>query len=392
VIDEEGKLLGIVNVVDLFVVLSALVLVVGGVAVVAGIGPLGDAPPTSGNGSDTPDTGDEDPANLTTRYATVNLGSQPWYVVEEIQEGDEMSVPNAPDNLTVTDVYVMPRVNEPSAVFVRVRLQGRLTRNQTTNLTRFTFAGNQLSQGSALQISTEGYTRRGRVLGLDDSTPELPTSERSVVTRTRISREEAAEIERGDTYELHGQTLATIERLTVYPTDSPDERLVILGLDVRTLDYRGGSWFAARPLRLNTRIPFETDSYNIGGEVVHRGDTTLPGEVGRTTVTVQIQDASPELAESISVGMTESFRGVRTVEVVDRRVEPASIIVTSEDGNVYEREHPRNKDVSLTLELRTRRTDEGLQFRGQPLVSNERIILYFDGLTVGGTIIEIQED
>ncbi|MEF8886408.1 MAG: DUF4330 family protein [Haloarculaceae archaeon] len=81
IIDDEGRLFGTVNVIDALVVLFVLAVVVAGVALLTG-----------GGGSD------ETP----TRTVVVDVGQQPGYVVDAIEEGPvETSAVVAIENKTV---------------------------------------------------------------------------------------------------------------------------------------------------------------------------------------------------------------------------------------------------------------------------------------------------
>jgi len=392
VIDEEGNLFGVVNVVDALVVLFVLAVVVAGIALVAG--PLandGDGTGLDGNDDDggTP-TETRDPA---TRYATIDLGGQPAYVAERIAEGDRMSSPDTPGNLTVTDVYVGPGSNATATatVVVRARLEGELVDNRTLDRTTFEFVGGPVTRGRAMTIDAEEYTVEGTVQTVDEEGADLSTSSRRVLVRATVRQETAHTIEEGDVFRVADRTVGTVETLTVYPGSGPGERVVMVGLDLTAIDRPAGATFAGSRLRLGTRVPFETNDYALSGEVIRRNAVSLPGEPERTTVTVELRNVSPRRADSISVGMTEAYGDTTTAEVVAKDVEPATVVVRSDDGNVYEREHPRNVVVSLTLQLRTRRTNDGLQFRGRPLRSGEAITFDFGSVTVEGTIIEIED-
>ena len=66
IIDDEGRLFGAVNIIDALVVLLVLAVVVAGVALVTGGGSTGERP---------------------TRTVVVDVGQQPDYVVDAIEEG-----------------------------------------------------------------------------------------------------------------------------------------------------------------------------------------------------------------------------------------------------------------------------------------------------------------
>jgi hypothetical protein len=86
IIDDDGDLFGVVNVVDALVVLLVLAVVAARVALVNPFTPSEEA----------------------TRYATVDLGEQRPYVEELVSEGDILSQENSESNVTVRDVHVTP--------------------------------------------------------------------------------------------------------------------------------------------------------------------------------------------------------------------------------------------------------------------------------------------
>ncbi|MGM0718641.1 MAG: DUF4330 family protein, partial [Halobacteriota archaeon] len=79
VIDDEGRLFGVINVIDVLVVLFVVAVVVAGAALVF---------------SDDP----EPEPNVETTYATLDLGTHLDAIVEELNEGDTYA-PNDLDTL-----------------------------------------------------------------------------------------------------------------------------------------------------------------------------------------------------------------------------------------------------------------------------------------------------
>jgi hypothetical protein len=89
-LDDEGKLFGAVNIVDALVVLFVVAVAVAGAALVFQPEPEPESP---------------DP---TTTNVTLDLGTQPSYIVTEIAEGDTYS-PDSNSKLTITEVYPTPQ-------------------------------------------------------------------------------------------------------------------------------------------------------------------------------------------------------------------------------------------------------------------------------------------
>jgi len=471
-IDDDGRLFGVVNLVDALAVLFVLTVIVAGIAFV---NPFASPEPA-------------------TRYATIDLGEQPGYLAERIDEGDEMVLEDAPGNLTVTDVHVTPASGDRVNVVVRAQLRGRMVFDETRGRDVFEYDGDRLTQGRSLRIDTLEYVAEGTVVSVDETDPDLATSTRSVLVQATVSPETARTIERGDAFRVSGREVATVDSVTLLPGPGPDRHLVVLGLDLVTIDRGDGPQFAGRELRLETTVPFRTeeyalssritrvgtttpnmgdsqvvvrttvqtttansigvgdeyrigsttvgtvesiqryptgdqttervvlgltlrtlqrggtvqfgtrelrlgtsirfttDTYSLSGQLIRRNGLSLPGEPRERTVQIKLANVPPELADSISAGMTETRGDTTIAEVLDVRVEPAEITLTSEDGNIFRREHPVNRDVYLTVRVRTRETPTGLQFHAQPLQSGNDIVLDLGSVTVRGTVVELRND
>jgi hypothetical protein len=368
ILDDQGRLFGIINVIDLFAILFALAVVVAGVALVFSGGP-----------SESPD--------LDTRYVTLDLGNQPSYVTERISEGDVSTTANAPGNLTITDVYVTPAGGQ-SSVTVRARLTGQLQGNGDE--ATVTFAGEPLILGRELTAETSEYRVSGTVTSVDRAGESLPISTTDVLLTTTMPADIAAAISDGDQYRANGQTLATVESLTVYPADNPSIRRVHLGLSLRTLTRQGQPQFGGQDIGLGRSITVSFGRYDVNGQVTQFGRSSLPGDVTTTTVVMELSDVPPERASNVRAGLTETVGDTQYAEITDVRSEPSEVVLTSDDANISLHEHPRNVDVYVTVELRTRETEDGLAFHGQPLRLNDSIALDLRFVTVRGPVIELR--
>lgn len=367
-LDEQGRVFGLINIIDLLAVLFALAVVVAGVALVF-----------SGGSSEPPETD--------TRYVTLELGNQPTYVTERISEGDLSDIDGAPDSLTITDVYVTPSGGRSSTVTVRARITGQLQENGET----FAFAGNPLILGRDLTVETDEYRVSGTVTAVQRDGDTLPVSTTDILLTTTIPADIAETISEGDQYRANGQTLATVESTTVYPANNPSNRRVHLGLSLRTLTRHGEARFGGQSVGLGQSLSIPLGQYDVSGQVTQVGRTSLPGDVTSTTVVMELSDVPPERARNVRVGLTETVGNTQYAEVTDVRTEPSEVVLTSQDGNISLREHPRNVDVIVTIDLRTRETDSGLMFHGQPLRLNDRIVLEFRFVTLRGTVIEFRQ-
>lgn len=223
------------------------------------------------------------------------------------------------------------------------------------------------------------------------SEPVTPnTTATDVVLESTVPTTMADSLAAGDTYRVQGTPVATVESVQVYPTGSLSEKRVLVGATLQTVTRDRVPAFAGTPVKLGTEIPLRTDTYNISGEVVRVGSQEPPGEVTETTVRLQLDNVSPEVADSVRMGMTETTDGTTFAAITRKRSTNATVVLTSDDGDIYRRQHPVNRDVSLTVKLRTRTTDSGLTFHGRSLQENTQVILDIGTITIRGTVTEIQ--
>ncbi|QSG05110.1 Uncharacterized protein HSR121_0756 [Halapricum desulfuricans] len=367
-IDDEGRLFGVVNVIDALVVLLVLAVLIAGVAL---LNPFAST-----------ETAEQDaPLETAERYATIDLGEQRPFVAEQISAGDVTSS----SDVTVTDVYVGPASGSNVSVTARVRINGSLAEDGNS----FRYLGDGVRQGGAFTLETDEYTANGTITRLDTEGVVLGSDTTAVVLRTTVSNTVANAIDIDDTFNLAGRSIATVQAANVYPTSNDSTRRVLLGLDLETVTRESGAYFGGDRAALGSTIPFETDRYELSGEVIGRDAYVPNGSVTTETISVKVENVDPEFADGIEVGMVEESMDEPTAEIVDKRTEPATVILTSDDGNIYERTHPRNEDVYLTVDATVRETASGYQFHAQSLKEGDTITLDFGTITVRGTVTDI---
>ena len=358
VIDDQGRIFGTINVIDALAVLLVLAVVAAGAALV-----LAPAPePTE------PD--------LATISATIDLGAQPEYVVNAIEVGDTYS-PAGDSTLTITDIYLSPQDGQQ-----QVRLGVELEGPRSGDHLQYDGAPPRL--GRNLTIVTDSYQISGTLVELG-STPTGESTE--IVVTDTVSTATASAIEVGDTYQLGSQTLGTVESVSVYGTQNPDRKRVYVGLKLNALSQGDHHSFAGTALREGATIPFETADYRLNGTIHRTGALEQRGSPSTRSVTLQLRNVTPRLANSIQPGMTERT-GETTIAVitsVDRS--NATVILTSQDGQIYEREHPRNQDLTITADLRVRQTTNGVTFKGETIQQGSTVVLDFGSITVRATVV-----
>lgn len=359
-IDDRGRLLGVVNVVDAFVVLVVVAVLAAGVGFV-----LSEGGTLSANRQT---TGSEH----ATRYATIDLGSQPSYLAALISAGDTARTGNG-EGLSITDVYVGPTGGRSATVVVRAALRGRATSDGDGILV----GGSRLRSGRSFSLDTGEYAVEGTVTSVGRDDASLPMEEIPLLLETTMSTSIAETIEVGDTYRLADRTIATVQSVRTVPTVDPTERRVFLGVTVRTISHSPTRFFGVHPVTLGGTLPVRTPNYSVSGRVLRLGSTSLPGTPVRTTARIEIANLSADLADNLRTGMRETNDGTTLARVTDRRVEPATT-------------QPNKREVTLTVSLRTRETGAGLQFHGRPLHEGTRVVLDFGTIRVRGTVVDIE--
>lgn len=368
VLDNEGKLFGLVNIVDVLVVLLVAAIAVAGVALLFSPGGTNE-----------------------TRYVTVDVGGQPQYIADQITTGDEWT-PQGGGSFVITDTYASPNTGEESEgtanILIRAAVNGSAIGEENQQIINFN--GEPLSFGRELEIDATSYTITGTVTAVDQEGTEIETQSESLALETTVDRGIANQIDAGDQYRVGADTQLTIETVTVYPTSDENMRRVILGVTVQTRTVDGVPLFGERSVQTGSQIPVRTQAYTLTGEVLTIGSFDEPGVPATRTLTMEIEDLPPSRADAITVGLTESTQDITTAEILEKEDRPAERLVERDSGFEFI-EHPRNRDLILTIEVSVRETQDGrIQFRGDQLNAGEELMLSLGGIQIEGTVTSIE--
>ncbi|MFB6188651.1 MAG: DUF4330 family protein [Halapricum sp.] len=246
------------------------------------------------------------------------------------------------------------------------------------------FGSTTVRSGASVPFRTDAYELNAQIQRVDQG---LDQSSTQVLVSDTVSSEDAANITKGDQYVVAGHSIATVESVTSYGTNDPDQRTVYVGLTLDTLNYGELPQFGSTIVRQGAMIPFKTDEYELSGRVQRVGTTELPGTPITGNATIEIKNIKPSLADSIQSGMTDRSGGETIARITSVERDNATVILTSDSGQIYRREHPINQDVTITAELSLRRTAAGLRFKNRILQQGQTVRLDLGSLTVEGELV-----
>ncbi|WP_324665331.1 DUF4330 family protein [Haloarcula sediminis] len=357
-VDEEGNLLGVVNVVDLLAVGLVLAIGITGAAVVftGGVAP-------------------ESPESATT-HATLDLGQQPTYIAAAISEGDSYS-PTGDSNLSVTGVHLAPAGNGTQVV-IGVEVRGVASNG------RVRYAGAPLRLGRQLGVNTSTYNATGRVTDFGAEST-LATGATTVVVSDRLAAADAEAVSAGDKITVAGRTVGTVTAVDVAPTASGSERAVRTEVELRTYRRGGTPTFGQTAVRPSRALELPTSDYTIDGRVTRVGDGL--GRLTNRTVTLSATRVREPVASIVRPRLAERSGGRTTAYVTGVSTEPSPVVATTANGTVVTGDHPTRYDLTLTTELRVRETATGPQFRGERLQYGSTVVLDLGTVTVETTVV-----
>lgn len=371
-IDDEGRLFGLINIVDILVVLLFLAIGIAGFALFTG------------------GAGEQE-----TRFVTVNLESQPGYIAEQITVSDEWDVQGS-DSFTITDVYRAPAIDaeNDTQVLLRAQINGtplgdtqEVTAEQ--QLQPISFNGDPLRFGDQLNVQTSKYRVAGTVTAIGQTEAELPTQSRRFVVEATVDRSVADQIDVGDRFVSGGTEQLRVETVNIYPTLQEGVRRVVVGITAQTRVKSGVTLYGSQPIQADTSINVQTETYQLAGDIVTVGGVEPPGTASSRTVTIDVENIAPERANAITTGATEQSQDVITAQVLSKVAQPATETIQS-GGGFQTIEHPTQLDLTINIELSVREFQDGrIQFRGESVNIGDMLSVVLDGIVVEGTITDV---
>ncbi|NLV09786.1 DUF4330 family protein [Halomicrobium mukohataei] len=283
VLDDEGNLFGFVNVIDALAVVLVLAVAVAGAALVFG-----------GN--------DQLESDLATTNVTLDLGTQPDYLVAEMNEGDTYSL-GGNSELTVTDIHLSPQ-DDQTHVTIRAELQGQ------PNDDSIIYADAPLRFGRTLDITTSRYEVSGEIRAIGDGN-SLDRETTTVVLQDTVPTTDAREMTAGDEVQLARRTVATVTDVAAYARNNSTQRTVYVEVELETYTQQGERRFGTTQLRRGQTVTLPASEYTIDGRLERIGDGLDRKE---TDVLVE-STVDVETAARIADGDLATIAGHETAEV-----------------------------------------------------------------------------
>ncbi|GCF14786.1 hypothetical protein Harman_27210 [Haloarcula mannanilytica] len=305
-LNDEGSLFGLINIVDALAVLLVLAVVVAGAALVL--------------------QPDSEPPDRTTTNVTLDLGPQPQYLVSEINEGDTYS-PNSDSELTVTDVHLTPQ-DDQTRVILRTTIEG------PTSGDSLSYSGAPLRLSRSLAIATSRYEVSGQIRAVSGDN-SLETETTTVVLRDTMATAETRAVTAGDEIWIGGRTVATVEDVAAYARENASQQTVFIEADLETYTQQGRQRFGNRQVRPGQPITLSAAEYTIDGRLEQVGSGLQP-----TTADVLVETTvNAETANDIAAGDVATVAGHDTAEI--------------ETVTTYDTQNPDRKRVLAGLALTT---------------------------------------
>ncbi|MFU1780587.1 DUF4330 family protein [Haloarcula japonica] len=338
-LDENGNLFGLVNVVDALAVLLVVAVVTAGVALV--LQPESESPEPN------------------TTNVTLDLGTQPSYIVSEITEGDTYS-PGGDSELTITDVHLTPQ-DDQTRVILRATLQGAPDGDSLT------YADAPPRLGRPLTIATSRYEVSGqiRAVGGDNS---LAQEDTTVVLRDTMATAEAQDVTPGDEIRLAGRTVATIEGVAAYTAGNTTEQTVFVEAELDTHTQQSDRRFGGTQVRRGQTVTLPAEDYTLDGRIKQVGSGLQPA----TTDVLFEATVDAETADRIATGDVATVAGYEAAEV--------------QTVTTYATRNPDRKRALVGLSLATIESNGRQQFGNAIVQRGNNITVSTASYDLSGTI------
>lgn len=343
-IDEKGRVFGLINIVDLLVIVLLVAVIAAGAALVLGTG--------------------EEPSEEEEQYVTLEMNSQPEYIAEEIQEGDQWDPEGG--TLTVTDTYMAASSSDDNVdIWIQAKINGTTISNDTEVIA---LGDTPVRLGERLELNTDRYSAGGTITDISESTAEIDTETRDITVVTDVDQQTADRIAVGDGFTVGDRTWMTVEEIvTRYATASSDTDRLVLGVNTEVRTGENTPQLGHRTVQLGESIPVRIGGDQMTGSIISVDSFEEPGEASDRTVTMQANATEQPAADLVEPGMVETVGDNQFAEVL--------AVESSEEM------------VEITVEMSVKEQEDGaVTYRTDTLLLGESVVLQLDS----GPVVEWQ--
>jgi len=193
----------------------------------------------------------------------------------------------------------------------------------------------------------------------------------------------------GDILLLNDNNNSMIVDIAVTSKKGSERDLLILAdLDAEVDDVK--IFFGNQELKVGKTIKLATPFVEFVPTIVSFGNDLGEITTDNKIVTVLFENVKPWIADSLIVGAKQEVQGDVVASLLSKDITPAKMVVQSEAGDVFLRDHPLNKDVRATVEISSQNMNNYNYFQGSEVFVGGSLTFYFDGLTVSGHVINLE--
>ncbi len=244
-----------------------------------------------------------------------------------------------------------------------------------------------LREGQTIRLPADGFMISGEIQQVDTG---IESESTEVVLSRTLDVQTVEKIAPGDVIRGGEDEVATVESVTAYGTSNPDRKEVFVGLSLETLEFDGRNYYSNTHIQKGNSIPIRTDKYAFSGRI-QQVDTLLQrGTTATKTVTLRQTDIYAPIANTLREGMKEQSGNTSIATITDVDVEPTTVLIQGQDGELGVYDHPTKRNVMITAELDVRETSSGVRFKGETIQQGSRVTIDLGTRTLRATVITIE--
>jgi len=355
-VDDDGRLFGVVNLIDAIVLVFVVSAVVAGVFLVV----------LDGERTTDPDA----PSHMTVIFEPQLEGLEP-----EVTPGDRVSIADGPGGMNVTDVFRTPGRNGTVVTVAKVAIGP---------------GAEAPKAGPRHRFETESYAINGTIRQFSNQST-LRIEQTDVRFSATVSESRLDRVQRDGTLRIGTEAVGQVESASAYPIDNASMYRIGLGVSLPTVRIDGYPMYGGQPVRPGVQHPLYLENGTVAGVVDSVGRLEPVGESTPTTVVVSLEGVSATRSDALTVGLNESHLGTPAM-ITDLSSSPASTVLTTDSGEFVTTPHPTQRDISLVLAVEGRRLGDHLYFHDAPLRIGRVVTLDFGHIRVRGTVVDFDGD